>query len=204
MYSAKSSVYLHDHSGSPVSGYSYSSWGTVGTATPGTPYLCPVPLPRPTTQQANAQANPLLQHAYDLRSPPPPASRASLETAVYPPTASMHLLLSPRPSLGLPALPVSFVSPTAGPISVSALLEFLYATLNAPADHNELRSLKEGLYPIVKKAYEARVYANQGMHGQGVRRGDRMGGAWVVVGVVPIVTSDGRKVWEVRLDLARR
>ncbi|KAG6877314.1 hypothetical protein C0992_010295 [Termitomyces sp. T32_za158] len=163
-----------------------SSWGTLPTPVPGTPYLAP--------------AHPALQQPYNAILPPHPAPYSS-ESATHPPVAALTLRLTPHPRTRIPSMDVTLSSDHPGPLTVYDVQIFVSRTLSRPITHSELRVLTEQVaYNAASAAFHARTANNPTAFANGMCIGDRMGGAWCIIGVVPTAEPG---VWEVRLDVPR-
>ncbi|KAG6909560.1 hypothetical protein DXG01_016808 [Tephrocybe rancida] len=237
-YSGKSSGYYGQsyHPGSPVS---YSSWGTMPVATPGTPYSGTIPLPEccpsgytspgpsgyssppsyssepgyttpprppphslyptppPSGRRPAPELNPSLRSlsAYDLRSCPPQPPHVAHQPATRPPTSNMRFLLT-SDNLALPVMESHLSAGTI--ITVSILLSHLHTTLAAMAAPPTLHLLRPEEYAFVKDAFERRVQRSAMAHGEGIRNVDKLGGACVLVRIVPSEHVEG--AWKVELN----
>ncbi|KAG6855940.1 hypothetical protein H0H87_009284 [Tephrocybe sp. NHM501043] len=200
MYSSYSSPKSSVYSGTPASVYSYDSWGTVPTLSPSSPgYSTPAPsyhtLPSPHGPKRSQHVNPLLHRSFDLRAPPPAPPSHAPATSMQ--TTRMALQLTSAPFIQ--PYTTFLDSPNGGPISVSALLDFLYKTLHTKMHHSELAVLRPEEHAAVVQAYERRLARTGGdRNSEGYRVGDRLGGGWVVNAVYP---SMERGVWTVEMGM---
>ncbi|KAG6888877.1 hypothetical protein C0995_005132 [Termitomyces sp. Mi166 len=206
-------------------GYGHvSSWDASPTPPPTTPLLGTVPLPiccssghpspGPHTPGAAAHSSghpspglytpdtvvhPMLQKPYNAIIPPHPAPYA-FEPAIHPPVATLTLRLTPHPYMRIPSMDVTLSSPH-GPLTVYDIHIFIHHTLSHPITHADLRGLDQVAHDAVSSAFYARTANDPNASAKGICVGDRMGGAWCIVGVVP-TREPG--IWVVRLDVPRR
>ncbi|KAG5720337.1 hypothetical protein E4T56_gene14654 [Termitomyces sp. T112] len=210
----KSSEHSYPYSVSPISSASresshISSWGTVPTLIPSTPYSAPIPLPvcclaghpSPASYSPIAVANPVLQQPYDTIVPPHLAPYSS-EPATHPPVTTLTFRLTPHPNTRIPSMDVTLSCPRPGPLTVLDVHDFIYRTLSRPIVHSDLRSLTEQVaHDAVSAAFHTRTANDPNAYARGMSVGDRMGGASCIVGIVP---TGEPGVWEVRLVVPRR
>ncbi|KAG5337564.1 hypothetical protein C0989_009366 [Termitomyces sp. Mn162] len=209
----KSSEHSYPYSVSPISSASresshISSWGTVPTLIPSTPYSAPSTRLSAATfacltlsENSSSAPNPVLQQPYDTIVPPHLAPYSS-EPATHPPVTTLTFRLTPHPNTRIPSMDVTLSCPRPGPLTVLDVHDFIYRTLSRPIVHSDLRSLTEQVaHDAVSAAFHTRTANDPNAYARGMSVGDRMGGASCIVGIVP---TGEPGVWEVRLVVPRR